>query len=93
VQGGSISIRNVETEIEMAWKNGEFMFNGQDFTAVMRMISRWYDVDVVYEYDPKPIRIGGEVSRSRNMNEVLKMLEVTGGMKFRVEGRTVRVTK
>jgi ferric-dicitrate binding protein FerR (iron transport regulator) len=90
---GRLSIRNAETDMETAWKNGEFIFNGQDFKTVMRTISRWYDVDVVYEYDPKPFRIGGEVSRSRSITEVLKMLEVTGGVKFKLEGRTIKVIR
>lgn len=90
---GRLSIRNAETEMETAWKNGEFIFNGQDFKTVMRTISRWYDVDVVYEYDPKPFRIGGEVSRSRSIAEVLKMLEVTGGVKFKLEGRKIKVIR
>ncbi|RPD39977.1 FecR family protein [Chitinophaga barathri] len=90
---GKISIRNAETEMETAWKNGEFIFNGQDFKTVMRMVSRWYDVDVVYEYDPAPFRIGGEVSRGRSITEVLKMLEVTGGVKFKIEDRKIKVIR
>ncbi|MBO9153448.1 FecR family protein [Chitinophaga sp. GCM10012297] len=93
LHNGTISIRDTETEAATAWKNGEFIFNGQDFKTVMRMISRWYDVDVEYEYDPKPFRIGGEVSRGRNIAEVLKMLEVTGGVKFRIEDRTIKVIR
>lgn len=93
LKNGAVTIRQVDADTETAWRKGEFMFNGQDFKTVMRMISRWYDVDVVYEYEPAAIRIGGEVSRNRSIREVLKMLEVTGGMKFRIEGRTVTITR
>lgn len=90
---GKISVVNVEPATETAWKNGEFIFNGQDFKTVMRMISRWYDVDVIYEYDPRQFRIGGEVSRSRSIQEVLRMLEVTGDVKLKIEGRKIRVIR
>ncbi|WP_119080010.1 FecR family protein [Chitinophaga alhagiae] len=93
VQGGSLRVVPVETAAETAWKNGEFVFNGQSFAAVMRTISRWYDVEVVYDHTPGALHIGGEVSRSRNLPEVLKMLEVTGDVKFKIEGRTITVTK
>lgn len=93
LHNGKISIRHAETEAATAWKNGEFIFNGQDFKTVMRMISRWYDVDVVYEYEPKPFRVGGEVSRGRSIAEVLKMLEVAGELKFRIEDRTIKVIR
>lgn len=93
LRDGRISIANVEPDTEVAWKNGEFIFNGQDFRTVMRMISRWYDVDVIYEYDPRPFRIGGAVSRSRSIAEVLKMLEVTGDVKLKIEGRKIKVIR
>lgn len=93
LHNGNTSVREAETAMETAWKNGEFIFSGQDFKTVMRMISRWYDVDVVYEAEPRRFRVGGEVSRSRDMNEVLKMLEVTGNVQFKVEGRTVKVIR
>lgn len=93
LHNGNTSVREAETAVETAWKNGEFIFSGQDFKTVMRMISRWYDVDVVYETEPRRFRIGGEVSRNRDIREVLKMLEVTGNVKFTVEGRTVKVIR
>lgn len=93
VKAGSIQVILVDTEEETAWKNGLFSFNGEDFKTVMRMISRWYDVDVAYEYDPGALHIGGEVSRKRNITEVLKMLEVTGDVKFKIKGRMITVTK
>ncbi|MGN6509498.1 MAG: FecR family protein [Chitinophaga sp.] len=93
MRNGALSIRKADTEMETAWKNGEFIFDGQDFRTVMRMISRWYDADVVYEYDPKPFRIGGIVSRSRSIEEVLKMIEVTGEVKFRIEDGKIKVVR
>jgi len=93
VGDGIIHIAAVDTDEEIAWKNGEFNFNGQDFKTMMRMISRWYDVDINYEYDPKDLHISGKLSRYRNLTEVLNMLEVTGEIKFKVEGRRITVLK
>jgi len=91
VRNGNINIIAVDGGEETAWKNGGFSFNGQDLKTVMRMIARWYDVEVDYEFDPVGLHIGGEVSRSRSVTEVLKMLEVTGYVKFKITGRRITV--
>lgn len=94
ITANSIKIVNANIEMETAWKNGEFNFEGQDFRTLMRAISRWYDVEVVYEYDvPKDLRIGAQISRNRNLSEILDRLELTREVKFKVEGRRISVIK
>lgn len=88
-----ISVREIDAEAEIAWKNGEFVFNGEDLQTIMRMVARWYNIEVVYENPPGDLRYGGEVSRSKNLSDILKMLEATGDVKFKVEGRRVTVIR
>ena len=88
-----IAVKEVDVEAEIAWKNGEFVFNGEDLQTIMRMVARWYSIEVVYEGPPGDLRYGGEVSRSKNLSDILKMLEATGDVKFKVEGRRVTVIK
>lgn len=94
INNGNTIVTEANLDMEMAWKNGEFNFEGQDFRTLMRAISRWYDVDVVYEYDvPKNLKIGAQISRNRNLSEILKSLELTREVKFKVEGRRITVIK
>ena len=51
---------------------------------MMRKISRWYDVEVVYQGNIVDKSFGGKISRSRNISEVLKILESTGSVHFEV---------
>jgi transmembrane sensor len=88
-----MTVRQVDTEAEIAWKNGEFVFNGEDLQTIMRMVARWYNIEVIYESPPGDLRYGGEVSRSKNLSDILKMLEATGDVRFRVEGRRVTVIR
>ena len=86
-------VNGADIEQVMAWKNGLFQFGGSDVETVMRQLSRWYDVDIKYE-GPKPIaNFRGTISRQESIAEVLKMLELTKAVKFRIEGKTVIVTK
>src|SRR5690606_28065994 len=43
-----LAVINVQAEEFMAWKNGRFVFNNTDIQSVMRIVSRWYDVDIEY---------------------------------------------
>jgi transmembrane sensor len=74
----------------MAWKNGLFNFNGYDIKAVMREIGRWYDLDVVYEGEPEPEEMMGELQRNLTLSQVMKILQKIH-IKYRIEGRKLIV--
>lgn len=76
------------------WKNGDFVFKGESLESVMRRVARWYDVEVSYSSDElKNITVGGFVSRSRSISAVLELMERTGKVNFKIEGRKIIVTK
>jgi transmembrane sensor len=74
-----------------AWKNGLFRFNGEHIDAVMRQLSRWYNIDVKYEGKVTDEVFYGRVARKRNISEVLRILERSNKVYFKVEGRRVTV--
>lgn len=88
---GSIAVSAANLEEAIAWKNDIFMFEDEDIHSIMRKISRWYDVEVVYKGELKGTKFGGTASRSDNLSEVLKALELTGTIHFSINGRTVTV--
>jgi hypothetical protein len=48
-------------------------------------------VDISYQGDVSGKAIGGSLSRSKNVSEVLKMLELTGTVHFKINGRRIIV--
>lgn len=91
--GSSISIRNVDVEESIAWKNGYFIFTNEDIRSIMRRVSRWYDVDIEYSGDLPRGGFGGNVSKSKNISEILRILELTKAVRFKIEGRRVMVMR
>jgi transmembrane sensor len=77
----------------LAWKNGQFAFQKQSLQEIMWGISRWYDVEVVFEPGFESIPFTGSVSRFKNISSVLHILELTGKVHFKIEGRRVTVMK
>lgn len=88
-----LSVAEANLEEVMAWKNGYFMFEGEHIKSIMRKISRWYNVEIVYEGEIPDDQFGGTVSRFSNVSQVLKKLELTGRVHFKVEGRRIIVKK
>jgi transmembrane sensor len=88
----SIIVQNADVDEAVAWKNGYFKFDGEDLRSVMRKVSRWYNVDVTYQGNFRDnISFLGEVSRSKNISAVLKIMEATGNVHFQITERRVVV--
>jgi hypothetical protein len=75
---------------EMAWKNDLFIFKEMDVKSIMRVISRWYDIDVSYRGKIKTETFSGIVSSKSNLSQVLKIME-EGGIQFEIQGREIVV--
>jgi hypothetical protein len=57
----------------------------------MRQIERWYDVEVEYEGKIQQRSFGGKISRSSNIKDVLKILELSK-ISFRIENKKIIVS-
>jgi transmembrane sensor len=86
-----IRIENADTEKAIAWKNGYFKFNNTPIQQIMREVERWYDVELVYEGNMPTDEFTGFISNEVNISAVLKILEQSGGVKFSVKGKRIKV--
>ncbi|SMC98118.1 FecR family protein [Pedobacter nyackensis] len=88
----TIQLSTADIDQAVAWKNGEFMFAKEDLAGIMKKIARWYNVEVVYADQQLENKIfNGTISKFKNVSQVLKMLEKTGEVKFKIEGRRITV--
>jgi len=79
-----VQISEADVDQVTAWKSGLFNFKEKKLKEVMKQLSRWYDIDVVYEEDVSDIEFWGEISRNLNLSEVLHLLKKSG-VNFRIE--------
>jgi ferric-dicitrate binding protein FerR (iron transport regulator) len=85
-----LEIKDADMNEVMAWKNGLFQFEGADITTIMKQISRWYDVEIVYSGKVPVRRFEGKISRDAQLSDVLKILELSD-VKFTMEGKKIIV--
>lgn len=89
--GAQLKVANVDVEQVVDWKNGDFVFQSEPLTSLMRRVSRWYNVRVVYAPGvDKEGTFTGKVSREKNVSVLLKALQ-SGGLKFEIIGNTIMV--
>ena len=88
---GTIVVNNkVNIDEVMGWKNGVFYFENANLQTVLREISRWYDVDVVFEKGIPVRTFEGEIQRNLKLSQVLKILE-KNKVHFKIDGNVLRV--
>ena len=75
---GKTSIIAADIEETVAWKEGWFLFNRLELQAIVRQLSRWYNIDFDITGTIGNKQFSGIVSKSNNISEVLKIMENTG---------------
>ena len=76
----------------MAWKNGRFHFENTSIETIMRQVERWYDVQVEYQ-DKIPHLFVARIPREVPLTELLKLLELTERVHFKIDGKKIKVMK
>ncbi|WP_158275198.1 FecR family protein [Pedobacter sp. HMWF019] len=92
VQDNKISVQPSVEKEALAWKEGYFMFNHESIESIMRKVARWYDVEILYKGDVQRETFIGRVSKYENVAELLKVLERTETIHFKIEGRKIIVS-
>lgn len=81
---------DVDVDDEVAWKNGLFQFRDADIRSIMRQVSRWYNVEVIYQGNVPVKQYTGRISRNVKASALLNMLKYTG-LNANIEGKNIYV--
>lgn len=92
VSQNTTKITTADLEKELAWKKGDFVFRDDDFRTVMRKVARWYDVEIIYaDNAPYQLKLAGWIPRSKNISSILSLMQSTGKVHFKINGRRILV--
>lgn len=93
-QSHEASVKSVDTEVVTSWRSGSFVFENQNLGDIMQTLSRWYDFD--YKFADASLahtEFMGSIPRYGEFADVVEILETSGGLKFRIKGRTVIISR
>ena len=79
--------RDVDIDEIMAWRNNMFYFDNETLENILKEISRWYDVELVFKTSKniKSKRYFMMIDRSKQLSEVLKSIQIDN-VKFVISG-------
>lgn len=89
-RSGEITSKVVDPKNFIAWKSGAFYFQDKTFDGMMKVLSRWYDINVFYDNeDVRDIKFTGRFKRYDDFETVKQLIQKTDEVKFEIKGKTV----
>ena len=91
---GQRKVASVDAGLYTSWVDGKFYFKAYTFEEIVKKLERWYDFTMVYQDEEvKQMRFTGSINKHSPVTEVLRFLEMTTGIRFKVEGKQIVVSK
>lgn len=77
-QTKNLELKQVNSYDYIAWINGRFIFTNQRLETIFTSLSRWYNVEIIYQNENvKDIRFTGKLKRYDRIEQILEILEAT----------------
>lgn len=90
LKNNSIKVAIVDVYTEVSWKNGIFSFKGKPLKDIMKVISRWYDVDVVFENkELDSIKFKGVLDKHQTIGDILNIMRSSTINNYEIKNKTI----
>ncbi|MDO5970261.1 DUF4974 domain-containing protein [Flavivirga aquimarina] len=87
---GDFDIYPIEVEEEISWRNGLFSFNNKPLKDIMKVLSRWYDVDIIItNNEMKNIEFTGVLNKQQSILKILETIQNTNNMIYTFNDRNL----
>jgi ferric-dicitrate binding protein FerR (iron transport regulator) len=76
IKNNTMAIANVEVYNEIAWRDGVFSFRKMPLSEIMKVLSRWYDVDFQFDNEEiKKSKFNGVLGKDQKVEDILKIIK------------------
>lgn len=91
-KGLDIKVAQADLEKELAWKNNEFFFKGDNIVEIAKQLQAWYNLEVSFAKDVSLSQTySGQIRRNANLSEVLNMLSFVSNLNFKIESNKLTI--
>ncbi|MBD0825463.1 FecR family protein [Aestuariibaculum marinum] len=88
----NVAVKYVDVASEVSWKDGVFSFKGKPLEEIMKTISRWYDVEVVFEDESlKDVSFKGVFRKGKSLEDILSIMKSTSINHYKIEGNIITI--
>lgn len=86
----SMESASVDVYREISWKDGVFSFKDKPLKDIMTVISRWYDIDVIFDDNTlEKITFKGSLDKKLSIEEILSIITGTTNMHYEIKNKTI----
>ncbi|MBJ6369393.1 FecR family protein [Snuella sedimenti] len=86
----NFSVAEVDVKTVTSWKDGVFSFIDVPLKDIMKVVSRWYDVDVVFENKTlESIEFIGVLDKKISIDEILSIIKSTSINDYNINKKTI----
>jgi ferric-dicitrate binding protein FerR (iron transport regulator) len=83
-------ISTVEVEEFISWRNGEFSFTNKSLKEIMKVLSRWYDVDILIKNEEmEDVGFTGVISKKQSLEYILEIIQNTNNMNYIIDNKYI----
>ena len=92
--GRKVDVKKVNVQHFVSWRDNQMSFQGESLESIMRMLARWYDVNVVFEDEElKQLEFSGNLDKYEDIGKFLKLFELGADVQFEIKNNVIQVRK
>jgi ferric-dicitrate binding protein FerR (iron transport regulator) len=86
VQNSTISMAIVDVYNVISWRNGIFSFKEKPLDEIMKTLSRWYDIDIIFK-NPivEKMKFNGVLSKNQKLETILSIIKATNNIDYEIK--------
>lgn len=90
LENNKITVSSIDVYKEISWKDGVFSFENMPLKDVMKVLSRWYDVNVIFENKSlETITFNGGLKKKQNIQDILAIIRSMNNINYGINNNTV----
>ena len=85
-----IQVNDVDVYSAIAWKKGIFSFKNMPLEEIMKVLARWYDIEVIFK-NPSVSNssFDGVLRKNQHIEAILESIKITNGINYEIEKNKV----
>lgn len=92
-EAGKLTSRKADTAMAVSWKKGNLEFRNENIYGIMRKISRFHNIQVIYEGRIPMDGMNGNFALRQSIPEILEIIQTTSLLRCRQEGNKIYISK
>lgn len=86
----NFSVTKVDVNEFISWKDGVFQFVNKPLKDIMKVLSRWYDVDIIFENkDLESLEFIGTLNKNQSIEEILSIMTSNSINNYEIKDKTI----